>query len=694
MRGAMTAVRSLRPLFAPASVAVVGASNNPRKWGNWLARGAVDGESRRPAYLVNRRGGEILGRPAYRSLAELPEPVELVVVAVPIAVLEEAVESALAAGARAIVAISAGASDSAATSALDGALAARVRAAGAVLLGPNCLGVLDNGEGLELAAGPLPDGPIGLISQSGNLALELGQLAAAEGLGFSRFVSLGNQADLDATAFLLALAEHPATRLIALYVEDFRDGRAFARAAQEVVRAGKPVVVLAVERGQATTRAARSHTGALVSDGAAVDAAFRVAGIERVRTPRELIDVAQALLRSARPAGRRLAVLADGGGHGIIAAGLAGAAGLELPALGDVTVASLRGLLPATAALTNPVDLAGAAEQDPRAFDRTAEVILAAGEVDALLLTGYFGGYGQYASDVAEGELGAARRLGEIAADTGRPIVAHTMYPQSPAAHALREAGVPSYASIDQAVAVLGRMATASIDHASSIPELPEPAAPIRGNGDGYLAARELLAEAGVRFVAQRTVTSGAAARQAARELGYPVVLKALGVLHKSDAAGVVLGLADEEALVRAYDDLDRRLAAAAFSVEAMAPLAGGLELLIGVRWDARFGPVVLAGTGGVYAEVLRDVAVALAPVDEVQAEAMLRSLRSAPLLLGGRGRPALAIGAAAGALAALARAAAAHPELCEIEVNPLLVTSNEAIALDARLVPAGEARP
>ena len=694
MRGAMTAVRSLRPLFAPASVAVVGASNNPRKWGNWLARGAVDGESRRPAYLVNRRGGEILGRPAYRSLAELPEPVELVVVAVPIAVLEEAVESALAAGARAIVAISAGASDSAATSALDGALAARVRAAGAVLLGPNCLGVLDNGEGLELAAGPLPDGPIGLISQSGNLALELGQLAAAEGLGFSRFVSLGNQADLDATAFLLALAEHPATRLIALYVEDFRDGRAFARAAQEVVRAGKPVVVLAVERGQATTRAARSHTGALVSDGAAVDAAFRVAGIERVRTPRELIDVAQALLRSARPAGRRLAVLADGGGHGIIAAGLAGAAGLELPALGDVTVASLRGLLPATAALTNPVDLAGAAEQDPRAFDRTAEVILAAGEVDALLLTGYFGGYGQYASDVAEGELGAARRLGEIAADTGRPIVAHTMYPQSPAAHALREAGVPSYASIDQAVAVLGRMATASIDHASSIPELPQPTAPIRGNGDGYLAARELLAEAGVRFVAQRTVTSGAAARQAARELGYPVVLKALGVLHKSDAAGVVLGLADEEALVRAYDDLDRRLAAAAFSVEAMAPLAGGLELLIGVRWDARFGPVVLAGTGGVYAEVLRDVAVALAPVDEVQAEAMLRSLRSAPLLLGGRGRPALAIGAAAGALAALARAAAAHPELCEIEVNPLLVTSNEAIALDARLVPAGEARP
>ena len=301
----MTAERSLAPLFAPASVAVVGASDDPRKWGNWLARGAVSGESRRPAYLVNRRGGEIFGRPAYRTLAELPEPPELVVLAVPIATLEEAVDSALAAGARAIVAISAGASDSVTTSALDATLAARVRAAGAVMLGPNCLGVLDNGEGLELAGGPLPPGPIGLISQSGNLALELGRLAAEADLGFSRFVSLGNQADLDATEVLLALAEHSDTRLLAMYIEDFRDGRAFARAARDVIRAGKPAVVLAIEPDDATTRAARSHTGALASGGAAVEAAFRAAGIERVRTPRELIDLAQALLRSTRSGGPR-----------------------------------------------------------------------------------------------------------------------------------------------------------------------------------------------------------------------------------------------------------------------------------------------------------------------------------------------------------------------------------------------------
>ena len=207
------------------------------------------------------------------------------------------------------------------------ALAARVREAGAVLLGPNCLGVLDSGQQLELVPNPLPAGSIGLISQSGNLALELGLLAAPEGLGFSRFVSLGNQADLGATELIEDFAAHEATELIALYIEDFRDGRAFARAAASAVAAGKPVLALAIERGGAAARAVHSHTGALASDGAAIDAAFAAAGIQRVRTPRELVDAAQALLRCPPSRGRRIAVLADGGGHGSIAAAVAAAGG-------------------------------------------------------------------------------------------------------------------------------------------------------------------------------------------------------------------------------------------------------------------------------------------------------------------------------------------------------------------------------
>src|SRR5919199_486028 len=290
-----------------------GASDDPAKWGNWLARGALRGERRRAVHLVNRRGGEVLGRRAHRSLGELPEAPELVVLAVPPATLDDCVDDALAAGARAIVAITAGA-DAGGTA--DAALAARVRAAGAVLLGPNCLGVYDAGAEVELVAAELPPGPIGLVTQSGNLGLELGLLAAEAGLGFSRFVSLGNQADLAATELVADLAGHPATELIAVYVEDFRDGRAFAAAAHAARAAGKPVVLLAIDRTEATARAVRSHTGALASDAAAIEAACRAAGIERVRTPQELVDLADALLRAPAPAGRRVAVLADGGGHG------------------------------------------------------------------------------------------------------------------------------------------------------------------------------------------------------------------------------------------------------------------------------------------------------------------------------------------------------------------------------------------
>ena len=221
--------RPLSALFSPSSVAVLGASNDGAKWGHWLARGALEGESRRTVYLVNRRGGEVLGRRSYTSLGELPATPELVVVVVPFAGLEQAVDDALARGARAIVAISAGETGTERYDRLDASLAALVRDAGAVLLGPNCLGVLDAAEQLHLTSNPFPPGPIGLISQSGNLALELAMLAEDQGLGFSRFVSLGNQADLDATDLVRELTTHAPTKLIALYIEDFRDGRAGTR---------------------------------------------------------------------------------------------------------------------------------------------------------------------------------------------------------------------------------------------------------------------------------------------------------------------------------------------------------------------------------------------------------------------------------------------------------------------------------
>ena len=681
--------RDLSALFDPRSVAVVGASSVPGKWGYLLADGALRGEGRRSVYLVNRRGGEILGREAYTRLAHLPEAPELVVLAVPAAALEEAVDASLAAGAKALVAISAGLGEMGEEGrAREEAIVERVRAAGAVLVGPNCLGVYDAGAELELCSEDLVAGSIGLVSQSGNLALEVGLLAAEIGLGFSRFVSLGNQADVEARELVESFAEHEPTKLIAVYLEDFRDGRAFARACAS---AGKPVVLLAGGATPAAARAARSHTGALASDLSAIRAAAVAAGIELVHSPKELVDLAQALLAVRRPHGKRIALAADGGGHTVVASDLAGAAGLELPPLSEATRARLAEALPPTATLTNPVDFAGGGEQDISSFAKVARALLESDEVDAVLFTGYFGGYAHYSEEFRRREVESAEGMAQAAAETGVPLLAHTMYWRSQPAVMLRERGVPVFREVEAAVHVAGRLAEKTPEALLGIPRLPEPAAPLEGEL-GYFEARALLAEAGIPFAEARRAAGVQEALAAAGETGFPVVLKALGQLHKSDAGGVAVGLGDPKELAEALTRMESALEPPWYSVEAMAPLAQGLELIVGAKRDPRFGPVLLVGAGGLYAEVVEDVAVALAPVTEEAAEALLRSLRIAPLLDGARGRPAVDVAAVARVAVALSRVAAEHPEIAEIEINPLLALPEGALGLDARIVLATDA--
>jgi acetate---CoA ligase (ADP-forming) len=682
--------RDLTPLFEPETLAIVGVSSDPAKWGYWFARDAARGAHRRRVYLVGRNGGEVHGMPVHRSLGELPEAPELVVLSVPASGLEEAVDDSLAAGARALVAIAAGFAELGEEGAArEQALVERVRAAGALLVGPNCLGVFDGPGELQLASTPLPAGPVGLVSQSGNVLLEIGLLLEDYGLGFSRAVSIGNQADVGVTELVAALGEHEATRVIGVYCEDFRDGRAFVEVART---AGKPVVLLTVGRTEAGSRAARSHTGALTSPRDAVEAACRAGGIHLVDTPRELVDTAQALLAPHRPSGRRVAVLGDGGGYGALAGDLLGRKGIELPVLAESTQAELRELLPPTASTANPVDLAGAGEQDVFSFARSTRALLEADDVDAVLFTAYFGGYSTLSEELREPELRAARLLAAAMTESGKPLVVHTMHSGAPPADVLREAGVPVYRVIESAV---GAVAALLADGASTPPPLPPlPAAAPPPADAGYAAARAALAEAGVPFGAARTVSGRDEALAAAADLGYPVVVKALGRPHKSEDGGVVLGLHDEAELAAALDDLSGRLASGSFSVETAEDVAAGFELLVGARRDARFGPLVLVAAGGIHAEVLRDTAVALAPVDEAGAEALIRSLAAAPLLTGVRGRQPLDVAAAARAFASLSRFGAAHPEIAEVEVNPLLVrrVGEGAVGLDARVVLADSA--
>jgi acyl-CoA synthetase (NDP forming) len=312
-------------------------------------------------------------------------------------------------------------------------------------------------------------------------------------------------------------------------------------------------------------------------------------------------------------------------------------------------------------------------------------MLLDTDEVDALLLTGYFGGYG------GDGELAAARALAKAAEASSKPLVVQTMFADTPATATLRNEGVPVYGDIEGAA----RGLAALHEHAQAIakqrcvPDLPASRNNLSLGRAGYWEARELLASAGIGFAEARLVRSLDDAYAVADTLGYPLVLKAVGLLHKSDAGGVVLGIASAEELERAFADLGEKLGADEYALERMAPLDDGVELIVGVRWDVRFGPIVLVGIGGLFAEILADVAVALAPVEADEAEELLRSLDGAALLTGARGRPAVDLAAAGHAVAALSRLAAARPDLAEIEVNPLFVSPAGAVGLDASAVAA-----
>ncbi|MFF4764646.1 acetate--CoA ligase family protein [Streptomyces sp. NPDC001292] len=675
-------IQGLEPLFDPRSVAVVGASDNPEKWGYWLATGALSGRHRRAVHLINQNGGSLNGFPFLPGLNALAAPPEHVVVAVPPAAVRQVVVDGLTTGARCFTVITSGcAADD------ESELASLVAVHGARLLGPNCMGVVDTSSELRLTWGDFPAGSVGLVSQSGNLALEIGRLLARAGQGMSRFVSLGNQSDIDAADALEALTHHGPTRVVAAYVEDFRDGRRMVQALAAARSAGKPVLLLTVGRSTASQRAAASHTGALVSPYATVAAACREAGALLLDSAGELVDTAVALLSPALPAGRRVAVAGDSGGQGALAADTLAAHGLELPELSPGTVQTLTARLPPGATPHNPADLAGAGEADFGNYAHISRALLASGDADTVLLTGYFGDYATANPAQEQRECEVARSLCAAVDEHRRPLVVHSMARDTAALAVLRAHGVPVYERIEQAAAALAGAARWRASSARSLTDPGHPAVPPVSDGS-YRTIRNLLLSQGLHFPDAVFVHTADEAARAAHRLGFPLVLKAMGLAHKTEAGGVALGLRDEAELRHAFAAMARGTGSAVFAVEAMAAPAHAVELIAGVRRDPVFGPVTMVGLGGVTAELHADTALALAPLTADRARQLLLSLHSAPLLAGWRGAPPVDLDAAAAALVLLADVALRHPELSEIEVNPLLAHPGGVIALDAHAVP------
>lgn len=665
----------LRVFSDPSSVAVVGASEDPAKWGYWLASGALEGAHRRAVHFVNRRSTSVLGHPCAANVSDLSEAPELVALCVPANHLDAVVDEALARGTRGFLGITSGVAD-------DAALSARITAGGARLIGTNSLGIYDATNELRLMWGVPTPGPMAIVSQSGQLGSELIALGRRHGLGVSRFVSIGNQTDVTATDVLADLADHDDTRVVALYLESFTDGEALFGALATLRAAGKPTVLLTVGGSSASSRLARTHTGSLTSPLDVVDAVCRATGVVRVATPAELIDVARGFLAVRTARGRRVAIVGDSGGQSGIAADVAAAAGLTVPQFSVQLSERLGAQLPAGAACTNPVDLAGAGEQDLGNYAAIVEQACAAGDVDAVVLTGYFGCYAQDVPALADAEAAVAQRLGAVARTAGLPVLVHTMAPDSETAQTLWRCGVPAYGRIEAVVRVAAALA-------DSVPT--PPAAVVESSAatvePGYWAARALLAGAGVAFPAGAVVRDSADIDAAADRLTAPLVVKAAWLEHKSDVGGVRMNLHDRADLHAAFDDMRGRLGDGEYVVEEQDHRPDAVEVLIAARRDPQLGPVVVVGAGGTDTEVLRDVRMECAPVSVATATAMLERLRIAPLLNGFRGRAAVDAAALADAVVAVSQLIAVRPDLTEIELNPVRATASGALAVDALVV-------
>ena len=693
---------NLEAILRPRSLALVGASSRPdalsgRLLGNLAAAGYAGA-----VYPINPKAAEIRGLRCYPSLRACPAAPDLAVLMVPRDAAVAAVDECIAVGVGGIVVITAGFREGGEAGArVERQLLEKVRAAGVRMVGPNCMGVINTEADVRLDASFTPaaalPGAVAFASHSGALGVAVLEAARDVGLGFSHFVSLGNSADVDVNDMLEFWEGHDATRVVLLYLESIPEPQRFLALASRVSRR-KPVVVFKGGRTAAGARAASSHTGALAAGDVAADALLKQAGCLRAGTLEEMFGLVQALESSPPARGRRVAIVTNAGGPAIAAADALADDGLGLATLTPATERALREFLPAEAAVGDPVDMLPSAT--PANFRRAVELCLADPGVDALLtitVTPIVVGPLDIAGGIAAGARGAAKPVLSVFMTHSDFFPASRVIAGLPPLFRYPEAAV-------RALAGLVRSGEASATRPAPAPPPRMAPSPIVARawaaGGGYLGPGEtfaLLEGAGIRCAPHRIVADAAGARAAAAEIGFPVVLKAFGaaLVHKSELGAVVVGLADADALARAFEAMSGRLAAVGVAPQGylvQQQVRGGREVILGVTRDPAVGSLVMAGSGGVAVEVWKDVSFRVAPISSADAEAMLAELRGAALLGAFRGRAAGDREALAQALVRLGALATAHPEIVECDVNPLLVldAGDGCVAVDARVRVAG----
>jgi len=711
-RMAIASAASLKPLLEPSTVAVIGASRDPSSIGRRILKAMASGGFAGHIYPINPRAESLDGLPCFASIGDAPRGVDLAVVAVPKLHVLSVVDECAAARVKSLIVISAGFAEAGEEGrALQSALVERVRAHGIRMVGPNCMGALNATAGVRLNASfaPMmpPAGHVGFSSQSGALGVAILELAIERGVGLSTFVSMGNKADVSGNDLLQYWEADPQTSVILLYLESFGNPRRFARLARRIGRT-KPIVCVKAGRTRAGSRAAGSHTAALAANDTAVDALFHQTGVIRADTIDEMFDIAACLEGQPLPRGRRVGIVTNSGGPGILAVDACEAAGLKVPAFSDATRRRLAAFLPAEASIGNPVDMVASAGPDE--YRRAIETALASDDVDALVVI-----YTPVDAAKTPATLTAIREgieAGRRGGATQKPILACLMAASGrPAPIAFESERVPAYAFPENAARALAKIATYaewrartpgllwSFDdiRADDARTVCRQALATRSPGEGpgsehvgWLTGEEIRAVMGafgLPLAAGTVARSADEAAALARVIGFPVAAKlaARTVQHKTDVGAVRLGLTSEAAVRRAFADIMAavRSAGGGESIERgndaddgvliQAMIAGGVETMVGVSDDPLFGPLVAFGLGGIHVEILGDVRFGIAPLTDFDADGLIHDIRGLPLLQGYRGRPKADIDALRELLLRVSRLAVDVPEIVELDLNPVI---------------------
>jgi len=696
----------LESLFRPASVAVVGASQKERSVGHVVLRNLLAAGYEGPILPVHPRYRSVAGVLAYPGVTALPIVPDLAVVCTPPATVPPLLDELGARGTGAAIVLTSGLREPGP----DGrppieAARAAARRHGLRILGPNCLGLLVPGIGLNasFAHCQAKDGDIAFVTQSGGMFAAVLDWARRNEVGFSHFVSLGDTADVDMADVIDFLGEDPHIRALLLYIESVREARKFLSAARSVARS-LPTIAIKSGRNPAGSKAAASHSGALAGQDEAYDAAFRRAGILRVETTEELFEAVESLAHARRPTGDRLLVISNGGGPGVMAVDRLIARGGRLAELDEETLSALDRVLPESWPRSNPIDLIGDAPAER--YRQALDIAARAPGADAVLVL--------HVPTAVLSAVEAASAVAAAGAAVSRPVLTAWLGGDrlEEARRILRRAGLPTYETLERAVdAFTGLVAyrRLQIDLTETPPSLPEAPPPRTGAArevieQALAAGRDLLHEQeaklvlaayGVPVVEGRLVRNDDEAVAAARELGLPVAVKvsARGITHKSDVGGVRLDLDSEEAIRQAVRAIEERVRGSrpeieevGFVVQRMASRAGSHEVIVGVSRDVVFGPVIVFGHGGTAVEILGDSAVGLPPLNLHLARELIERTRVARLLRGYRDHPSADLAAIERTLVQVSQLVVDLPEVVELDVNPLLASERGVLALDARM--------